>query len=130
MEKGIDVRLTKEEYDGITRLVTLIKENSKPGEFVLCFPYRPGINFIADRPTFQNSLYVDDAILNTDPMWLEKMRHDISVRKPKVIVIDDWAINNTEISRFHNWARSLYVEITQTYRLQDTIMGFEVFVLR
>jgi|GEM_PF-7080985 len=130
MEKGIDIRLTKEEYDGITRLVTLVKEYSKPDEYVLCFPYGPGINFIADRPTFQNSLYVDDAVLNTDPMWSEKMRHDISVRKPKVIVIDDWAINNTEISRFHNWARSLYVEITQTYRLQDTIMGFEIFVLR
>ena len=130
MEKGIDVRLTKEEYEGITRLVTLVKENSKPGEFVLCFPYRPGINFIADRPTFQNSLYVDDAILNTNPMWLEKMWHDISVRKPKVIVIDNWAINNTEISRFHNWARPLYLEILKSYRLQDKFDAYEVFVLK
>ncbi|MCX7114102.1 MAG: hypothetical protein NTX45_29340 [Proteobacteria bacterium] len=130
MEKGIDVRLTKDEYDGITRLVALVKENSKPDEFVLCFPYCPGINFIADRPTFQHSFYVDDSVLNTDPSWLEKMRQDIAINKPKVIVISDWAINGTEISRFKNWAKPLYNEITQNYRLLDKIMGYEIFLLR
>ena len=130
MEKGIDVYLTRDEYDRIERVTSLIKENSKPDEFVLCFPYCPGINFIADRPTFQKSLYVDDAVLNSDPSWLEQMRQDIAIKKPKVIVIHDWDINGTEISRFQNWARPLYNAIKQTYRLQDTINGYEIFVLR
>ena len=130
MEKGIDVRLTSDEYERIKRVVALVKENSKPGEFVLCFPYCPGINFIADRPTFQHSLYADDGFLISEPWWLEKMRQDIAIKKPKVIVIHDWDINGTEISRFRNWARPLYDAIKQTYRLQDTINGYEIFVLR
>ena len=127
MEKGIDVRLTGYEYSGIKRIVALVKENSKPDDFVLCFPYCPGINFIADRPTFQHSLYADDGFLISEPWWLDKMRLDIAIRKPKVILINDWAINGTEISRFRNWAKPLYDEITRTYRLQDRIMGYEIF---
>ena len=130
MEKGIDVRLSADEYNVIKRVVGLVKENSKPDEFVLCFPYCPGINFLADRPTFQKSFYIDDAVLNNDPLWLEQMRQDIATRKPKVIVINDWNINGTEISRFRNWARPLYNAIKLTYRLQDTYMGYEIFLLR
>ncbi|MEI7869565.1 MAG: hypothetical protein WCI11_16875 [Candidatus Methylumidiphilus sp.] len=130
MEKGIDVWVSSDEYKVITRVVALVKENSKPDEFVLCFPYCPGFNFIADRPTFQHSFYVDDSVLNSDPSWLEQMRQDIAIKKPKVIVISDWAINGTEISRFRNWAKLLYDEITQNYRLLDKIMGHEIFLLR
>lgn len=130
MDKGIDVRLTRDEYDNITRLIAQVKEYSKPDDFVLCFPYCPGINFIADRRTFQNFLYADDSFLNSQPWWLEKMRLDIAAKKPKVIVIHDWAVNNTEVSRFRNWARPLYVEISKSYRLQDKFDPYEVFVLR
>ena len=130
MEKGIDVWVSSDEYNLITRVVALVKENSKPDEFVLCFPYCPGINFIADRPTFLHSFYIDDSAVKSGPSELQHMRQEIAIKKPKVIVITDWAINGTEISRFRNWARPLYNTIKQTYRLQDTIKEYEIYVLR
>lgn len=46
-----------------------------------------GINFVADRPTFQKSLYIDDAVLISRPNWLADLRDEISTKKPKVIMI-------------------------------------------
>jgi hypothetical protein len=82
----------------------MIRNESGPNDYVLCLPYCPGINFVAGRRTFQRVLYVDNSILNSQPDWLAGMRDEIAEKKPKVIVIWNWAINGTWNSRFSVWA--------------------------
>ena len=84
---------------------------------------------MADRPTFQKNLYVDDSVLIMKPHWLMKMQKEIEQKKPKMILISDWAINETEISRFKNWAKPLYTYIENHYTDNGEIMGFKIFVL-
>lgn len=126
--KGINVYLNSSEFKGLNELYIKIREVVDPKEYLLCFPYSPGINFMTDRPTFQKKLYVDDSILITQPHWLEEMQQEIEEKKPKMIMISDWAINGTEISRFRNWARPLYTYITKQYSNTGEIMGFQLFV--
>jgi hypothetical protein len=130
LEKGIDVYLNPPEFQLISQLNSTIRAASGPEEFVLCFPYCPGINFITNRPTFQKYLYVDDSFLILHPGWLEEIKSEIVMKRPQVIVINDWAINNTEISRFRNWAKPVYDYVNQMYERKLDISEFEVFVLR
>jgi hypothetical protein len=136
VEDRIDVYLNRGEFKLLNQLNSAISESSRRGEFVLCFPYCPGINFIAVRPTFQRSLYVDDSYLVLQPEWLKEMRQQIVAKRPRVIVIWNWDVNGTEISRFPNWAAPLYRFIVDTYRLKSRIPGnggaqdwYEVYVL-
>src|SRR5207248_2868465 len=60
-DNGVAVYVTPEEYamlDGTRRAVLA---NSKPGDFLVCFPYQPGINLMTNRLTYERDLYVDNA---------------------------------------------------------------------
>jgi hypothetical protein len=130
LEKGVNLYLNEWEFQTIGQLYSTLKGSTKPGEFVLCFPYCPGINFIADRPTFQKFLYVDNSILTIWPTWIEDMKAEIDAKKPTAIVIHDWAVNDTDFSRFRNWASPLYTHVTELYDRKLEVNGFEVFVLK
>jgi hypothetical protein len=130
MAKGIDLYVNPKQFQLISQLNAAITESSRPDDFVLCFPYCPGINFIADRPTFQKYLYVDNSFLIMYPDWLEDMRSAIATKKPRVIVISDWAVNTSEHSRFRNWAKPIYDDITRMYEQRLALQGYEVFVLK
>jgi hypothetical protein len=107
-----------------------LTEATAPGEFVLCFPYCPGVNFIANRPTFQKFLYVDDAILRDWPSWFDDTNAQIASKRPKAIVIHDWPVNGTDFSRFRNWAKPVYEYVAEHYELRFKVNSFEVFVLK
>ena len=124
----LDAWLDRDDYEALRWLNEKVRAASSPGDYVLCFPYCPGVNFVTARPTFQKFLYVDDGVLGSHPHWLDEMREEIASRKPKVIVIWNWAINRTEISRFRNWAAPLYDFIARTYEREGPFMGYEVFV--
>jgi hypothetical protein len=124
----LDAFVNSYEYRVLTWLDTSVRSSTAPSDYVLCFPYCPGINFITGRPTFQRRPYVDDEILRAQPSWIREMREQIETRPPKVIIVWNWAINGTEISRFRNWARPLYRYIASTYKLRGESMGFEVYV--
>jgi hypothetical protein len=130
LDKGIDVNVTWLEFQTITQLHSAVTRATQPGDYVLCFPYCPGINFITDRPTFQHFLYVDEGVLRANPGWIDDMKAQIVARKPKVIVIQNWAVNGTELSRFQNWARPLYTYVTEAYARTLELRRFEVFVLK
>jgi hypothetical protein len=130
MEKGIDLYVNPRLFQLISQLNTTIRESSRPDDYVLCFPYCPGINFISDRPTFQKHLYIDNSFLILYPEWLEEMRNAILTKKPRVIIVSDWAVNTSENSRFRNWAKPIYDYVTKMYERKLDIQGFEVFVLR
>ncbi len=134
--KGVDLFLPENKYEMLENITAVIQNESASGEYVLCFPYCPGIIFLADRPTFQKYLYVDDSFLITHPSWLEDMKAQIELKKPKVIIVNDWAINKTEISRFRNWAKPLYDYINQQYYINQqqerktNFEKFEIFISR
>jgi hypothetical protein len=130
LEKGVNLYLNEWEFQTIGQLYSALKGSTKPGEFVLCFPYCPGINFIADRPTFQKFLYVDNGILAIWPTWIEDMKAEIDAKEPTAIVIHDWAVNDTDFSRFRNWASPLYAHVSERYERKLEVNGFELFVLK
>jgi hypothetical protein len=49
---------------------------------------------------------------------------------PAVVVIDHRAINNSEASRFPNWAPGLYRHLQETFDRVGEYAGNEVFVRR
>ncbi len=137
IEHRLDLYVSDWEYKVLDGLNTMIRKESGPNDYVLCFPYCPGINFVTGRRTFQKFLYVDNSVLISQPNWLAGMRDEIVAKKPKVIVIWNWAINGTWNSRFSVWAAPLYRFIGDTYELRGRIARdekdqswYEVYVLK
>ncbi len=122
---GVDVFLNRSEFDEINSLFEATVLNSSKKDYVVCYPYLPGVNFITARPTFQSSLYVDDMVHPPDWQQMEIAR--IERFRPAVIVIDDWKINGTEESRFSHWAAALTKFIEDRYQLVAVIRGKTVF---
>ena len=80
---------------------------------------------------------MDDSLLVQQPNWLAEMKQQIVMKKPKVIVVWNWDINNTQISRFATWAKPLYRYIGEAYDLKAKIAQndkdeswYEVYVLK
>ncbi|MGH8048883.1 MAG: hypothetical protein ACREKL_16700 [Chthoniobacterales bacterium] len=112
-ENGVRVLLKERERDRIQAIHDLIMDNSQPGEWVVTFPYSPTINFMTNRPSYLKNLYVDNASAGRN--FKEEMINDLRENNPAVIVIDQRDINDTEISRFKNWAAPVYEWIRQHY---------------
>ncbi len=124
---GVDVLLSPSEYQELEGLTSATLSHSKRGDYVVSYPYLPGINFITARPTFQHWLYVDDLTRSAD--WEETEIKRLKKYRPAVIVIDDWKINGTEESRFSNWARATNEFIEQNYIKVMSLKNKRVFAL-
>jgi hypothetical protein len=124
---GVDVFLTKDEYEEVNTLFSATVWNSTKKDYVACYPYLPGLNFITARPTFQSLLYIDN--VTQSPDWQQVEIDKIKKFRPAVIVIDDWTINGTEESRFSHWAMQMTKFIEGHYRLVAAINNKKVFAL-
>jgi hypothetical protein len=124
---GVDVILSRKEYDEVNTLFSATVLNSTKKDYVVCYPYLPGVNFITARPTYQNNLYIDNIVQS--PGWQEVEIAKIRQFRPAVIVIDNWKINGTEESRFSNWAAPMTKFIESRYRLVATINNKRIFAL-
>ncbi|MBV9390677.1 MAG: hypothetical protein JOY96_02170 [Verrucomicrobia bacterium] len=124
---GVDVLLSPSEYHEVDGIASATLSHSKSDDFVVSYPYLPGINFITARPTFQHWLYVDDLTRSAD--WEETEIKRLKKFRPAVIVIDDWKINGTEESKFSNWARRTTEFIEQNYRMVMSLNKKRVFAL-
>ena len=124
---GADVFLTKDEYEEVNTLFSATVWNSTKKDYVACYPYLPGVNFITARPTFQSLLYIDN--VTQSPDWQQVEIDKIKKFRPAVIVIDDWTINGTEESRFSHWAMQMTKFIESHYRLVATMNSKKVFAL-
>jgi hypothetical protein len=125
---GVDVLLNRAEYEEANTLFCATVLNSTKKDYVVCYPYLPGINFIAGRRTFQRLLYVDNT--TQPPDWQGTEIERIRQLRPAVIVIDDWKINGTDGSRFSHWAADAAKYIESHYRLVASIKSKRVFALR
>jgi hypothetical protein len=122
---GVDVFLNPTEYDEVDSLFKATVLNSSKKDYVAGYPYLPGVNFIAARPTFQSTLYVDD--MAHPPDWEQTEIARIKKYRPAVIIIDDWKVNGTEQSRFTHWASQLTKFVESNYRSVGVVSGKTVF---
>ena len=124
---GVDVFLTKAEYAEVNTLFSATVCNSTKKDYVVSYPYLPGVNFITARRTFQSLLFVDNVTGSQD--WQQAEIAKIRMFRPAVIVIDDWPINGTEESRFSHWATQMTQFIDSHYRLVASAKNKRVFGL-
>ena len=64
--------------------------------------------------------YADDSFLVTDPSWLRRTIDQTREARTPVVVIYDWAVNGTEISRVAVWGKP-YIDFLEAagYRRAD-----------
>lgn len=110
---GVWSRVEGKELADWEGLRDTVLAHSTPGDFVITYPYVPIVNVMCDRPTYQWSLYVDNATVSPKFFAMEAER--IGKRQPAVIVVNNRAINKTEHSRFRSWAAPLQAYIEANY---------------
>ncbi len=124
-QNGVAVYLSRKESETMRGVYEAITRASKPGEYVVCYPYQPGYNLMADRPTYERSVYIDNSTAPKN--WAKTSIEAIQNKKPAVIVIDDRAINGSEDSRFSRWAPETYAFIQKNYHLVGKFALSEVY---
>jgi hypothetical protein len=124
-ENGVRVFLKKGEHEELWRLAELVRTHTRPGDYLAAYPYQPTINFLTDRPAFEYNLYIDNAhnVSRFEEETLEKFARF----RPAVIVIDNRPVNQSEESRFRNWAAGTYAWIQEHYTYAGTFRRQEVY---
>jgi hypothetical protein len=124
---GVNVKLSPGEHQDASVIYRIITAVSLPGEYLICYPYNPEINFMTDRPSYEYNFYVDNVMVPPDRFYKETIEK-IDSHHPVAFVITDWEINNTEQSKFTHWAATTYVYIASHYTRAYQHGNVEVFV--
>jgi hypothetical protein len=122
---GVHVKLNPQELVLNTLLRDTILSHSKPGDYVVCYPYFPMVNFMTDRPSYEYNLYADNAL--PKEQFFTEAKANIQRFHPAVIVIGTGRINDTESSRFQNWASDTYGYIREHFRLVASDNEVEIY---
>lgn len=125
-QNGVRVLLKKKEREELQALCDVIESHTKPGDYLVTYPYAPTVNFMTDRPSYEFNLYVDNA--HNVGGFLDETLGEIEKYRPAAILIDNRAVNQTEASRFRNWAASTYQWIQQNYAYAGTFRRQEVYL--
>jgi hypothetical protein len=75
-------------------------------------------------------LYVDNATPLIDPDWQRTTVAQMTAHRPKIIMLDNFAPNGTERSRFDVWATDVMAYIRQRYERRKVIGPWEILVRR
>lgn len=118
---GVKVRVAPEENAQLVFLRDTIEANTRPGDAIVCLPYCPGVAFMTGRRMLLDNFYVDDTFPQLRPQWLSKAIAETRAARPPIVLVQDWAINGTEQSRFSRWAGA-YVEAVKELA-RDTVTG-------
>lgn len=122
---GVDVLVRRREAAWLKGLQNAVIRHSAPGDYVLCLPYSPTINFMTDRPSPLHNLYVDNA--TAGDFFAGLFEEIMEKRRPAVVVVDQRAINKTEASRFRNWAPAQDQWLRENYVFIGRYFRNEVF---
>lgn len=125
-ENGVRVFLRGKDRDETQQMCDLIKAHTRKGDWLICYPYGPTINFMTDRPSYEFNLYVDNS--GDVAHFREDSLKKFEKYKPAVIVIDNRAVNQTEESRFKNWASETYAWIKAHYAYAGTFRKQELYL--
>jgi hypothetical protein len=124
---GIDFRVKPADLHDWEGLRDILADSTREGDYVVTFPYVPLLNVMSERPSYQFKLYVDNA--TEGPSFSEKTILELQEKNPAVVVVNNRAINNSEFSRFQNWAAPVYNHLVHEYVLRGTFMeNLEVFI--
>ena len=126
-ENGVRVFVSSRELAGLTQIQKLLRTFApQPNDYVVCYPYSPGINLLANRPTYERNVYVDNATRTT--RWDAEAIARFEKFQPAVIVLSDWDINGSNASRFSVWAVKTKTWIQTHYTFQGSyIAGSDAF---
>ncbi|MEI6338401.1 MAG: hypothetical protein WCQ57_07440, partial [Verrucomicrobiota bacterium] len=124
-QNGVRVWLKSGERDELQSFCDLVARHTKPGDYLACYPYAPTVNLMTDRPSFEYNLYVDNAY-NVSTFHRDTLR-EVEKYRPAAIVIDNRDINQTEDSRFQNWAAETYAWIRKNYAYAGTFRRQELY---
>jgi hypothetical protein len=124
---GVRVKLNPQELTRDTLLRDTILRHSKPGDYVVCYPYFPMVNFMTDRPSYEYNLYADNAL--PPQQFFDQAKLNIERYHPAVIVIGTGKVNDTESSRFQNWASKTYAYIKDHCTLVASDDEVEIYTL-
>ena len=124
---GVRVKLNPQELTRNTLLRDAILSHSKPGDYVVCYPYFPMVNFMTDRPSYEYNLYSDNALPSRQ--FFDQAKLNIERFHPAVIVIGTGKVNDTESSRFQNWASETYAFIKEHCTLIASDEEVEIYTL-
>lgn len=127
-QNGVSVFLRPKEKRGLTAIRDIVLRYSTPQDFVVCYPYAPGINFMTGRRTYERSLFVDNVSRppNFDAQTVAKLKRF----RPAVVVISDWKMNRNAASRFSSWAPRTMRFVKRHYHNRGTWLKQTVFTLR
>ncbi len=125
-ENGVRVWLKKKEKAEMQGVYDLLRTRTKPGEYVVCYPYAPTINFFANRPSYEYNLYIDNATAGAD--FHRETLAELARYAPAAIVIDNREINKNDASQFSQWAADTYEYIRSHYYLGGTFGRQEVYL--
>lgn len=125
-ENGVRVHTSKKEAAILQGVYDIVMKSTKPGDYVICFPYMPGYNVMTNRPTYLHNVYVDNATRGEH--WSEKTIHEFEEKRPGVVIIDNRDINGTESSRFSHWAAPVYAYLKKHYKAAGKFETVEVFL--
>lgn len=127
---GVRVKLNASELARCTLIRDAIAAHSSPGEFIVCYPYYPMVNFMTDRPSYEYNLYADNS-LPPEKFHRLAILH-MEQHHPAVIVIGTGRINATEASRFPVWASRTYEHIRKNFALvaSDPDAEIEIYAAR
>jgi hypothetical protein len=125
-ENGVRVWLKQKERDEVAEICRVIKTYTKPTDYIVCYPYAPTINFMTKRPSYEHNLYVDNAH-NVSEFFQETLA-EVTKYRPAAILIDNRALNQTEDSRFYNWAADTYEWIKSNYAYAGTFRRQEIYL--
>lgn len=120
-DNGVNVRVTPDEAAQLTFLRDAVVANTRPGDAIVCVPYCPGVAFMTGRRMLLHNFYVDDTFQQLRPQWLATAIAETLAARPPVVIVQDWAINGTEQSRFANWAAAYVAAVKEQAR--DILAG-------
>lgn len=125
-ENGVRVWLKKKELAEMQGVYDLLRTRTKPGEYVVCYPYAPTVNFFANRPSYEYNLYIDNATAGAD--FHQETLAELAKYAPAAIVVDNREINKNDASQFSQWAADTYEYIRSHYHLGGTFGRQEVYL--
>ncbi len=125
-ENGVQIREFKRQATALQGVYNTVMKATRPGDYVICFPYNPGYNVMTNRPTYLHNVYVDNATRGA--RWSAETIRDFESRQPAVVIIDDRAINGTDASRFSRWGASVHAWLQQHYTAAGKFEAVEIYV--
>ena len=127
---GIHVKVSTGERLQFEAIDRVIRASSRPDESIICVPYCAGFAFMAGRRMLFRQHYVDDSVGAGDPGWIERAIALTGKMQTPVIIVQDWAPNGTEASRFGNWASRYMDFVRRTYPVAIRLPAATIWLLK